>query len=124
VRIYKKHNADLELIGEAQINHIAKNEQIKLEVGKAFDLAAKRNIIERKKLTQTSEQLKIEVTLRNRKDENVEIIVSEPIFANRSYELLNSNFPVHKKDAKHIEFQIPVKSQASVILQYEMRYFW
>jgi hypothetical protein len=124
VRIYKKHGADLELIGEAQIKHIAKNEQIKLEVGKAFDIAANRTILERKKLAQTSEHLKIEVTLRNHKDENVQILVTEPILSNRTYELLNSNFPVRNKDAKQIEFLIPVESQGVVNLQYEIRYSW
>ena len=124
VRIYKKDGPDLEFIGEDRIDHTARDEKINIEIGKAFDIVAERKILERKKMGQKSEKMHISIELRNHKNEDIEVQVVEPIYTYRNYEILESNYKPVKKDAKAIEFKIPVKANASSTLIYQILYTW
>jgi hypothetical protein len=124
VRIYKKDGSDLEFIGEDRIDHTARDERIKIEIGKAFDVIAERKIAERKKTGKQSEKFHITIEIRNHKKENISVQVIEPVFGYRNYEILKSNFNPVKKDAKAIEFLIPVKANSASTLNYELLYTW
>jgi len=124
VRIFKKDNEDLEFIGEDRIDHTAKDEVVKIVTGKAFDIKAERKVIERKKLGSHSEKQVIEIQLRNHKSEAIEVLVTEPIGAYRSWEIIKSSYPVKEKDANKAEFSVAVKSNDESTLTYEIIYNW
>ena len=124
VRIYKKDGTELEFIGEDRIDHTARDEQIKIEIGKAFDVVTERKIVERKKTGEKSEKFYITIEIRNHKKENISVQVIEPVLGYRNYEILKSNFKPVKKDAKAIEFLIPVAANSSSMLNYELLYTW
>ncbi len=123
VRIY---NADdqTEYIGSDRLPHTAEGEQISLTIGKAFDLKAERKVLEQKRLSGKSEQMSVQVELSNRKEEAVEITVTEPIPAYRSYEVVRSSHPVEMKDARQVNFRLPVPAKERVTLTYTILFTW
>jgi hypothetical protein len=124
VRVYKQDGPDLEFIGEDWIDHTPKDEKIEIEIGQAFDISAERTILDQQKISENSERQKVQIELRNHKDQNIEIQVTEPIYWYRAYELLTANYPVKSKDARKIEFTIPVKANSNSTLIYEIQYNW
>ena len=68
--------------------------------------------------------MKISIDFRNRKNEDIEILVTEPIIRRYDYRILSSNIKVHKKEAKQVEFIVPVKANQTSTLDYEILYTW
>jgi hypothetical protein len=124
VRILKKDNDRLIILGEDNLPHTAVGEEIKLKIGQAFDIMAERTVLERKREGKNNEKMKISITFRNRKVDNIEILVTEPITRRYDYRILSSNIEVHKKEAKQIEFIVPVKANQMNSLEYEILYSW
>ena len=62
----------------------------------------------------------IEVSLRNHKEENVEVIVEARVWGD--WEILKSNFQYTKKSANRIEFKVPVPKDDESKLEYEIRF--
>lgn len=123
-RIYQKDQNSLEFVGEDRIDHTPRNEEVKLTVGKAFDLVGERKILEKKKISNRSEKQTVEIELRNNKEkEDVNIIIEEYMYY-YSWEIEESNFPFTKKDAFHAEFNIPVKANSTVTVNYSVVYSW
>jgi len=124
VRIYKAEDDQLLIIGEDKISHTPKDEKIEIKIGKAFDIIAERKILDRKREGKNNEKMKISINFRNHKDEDIEILVTEPITRRSDYRILSSNIKVHKKEAKHVEFMVPVKANQTNVLEYEILYSW
>jgi hypothetical protein len=124
VRIYKAYEKQLLILGEDNISYTPKDEKLELKIGKAFDIMAERKIIDRKKEGKNSERTKISIDFRNRKNEDIEILVTEPITRRYDYRILSSNIPVHNKEAKQVEFIVPVKANQTNMLEYEILYSW
>jgi hypothetical protein len=124
VRVYKQDGADLEFIGEDRIDHTPKDEKIEIEIGQAFDLKAERNVLEQQRISDTAERQKIQIELRNHKNQDIEIQVTEPIFWYRSFEIIKTNYPLKSSDARKIEFTIPVKAAGTSTLVFEILYSW
>ena len=124
VRIYKAHNEQLLILGEDNISHTPKDEKLELKIGKAFDIMAERKIIDRKREGKNTEKIKITIDFRNRKNEDIEILVTEPITRRYDYRILSSNIPVFNKEAKQVEFIVPVKANQTNVLEYEILYSW
>ena len=124
VRIYKANDNQLLILGEDNIPHTPKDEKIELKIGKAFDIMAERKILDRKREGKNNEKMKIIIDFRNRKDEDIEILVTEPITRRYDYRILSSNIKVHKKEAKQVEFIVPVKANQTNKLEYEIFYSW
>jgi hypothetical protein len=124
VRIYSVDNDRLLILGEDNISHIPVGEEVKFEIGQAFDIIAERKVIDRKREGKNNEKMKISIELRNRKNEDIEILVTEPITRRSDYRILSSNIDVYKKEAKQVEFIVPVKAKQTNKLEYEILYSW
>ena len=123
-RIYQKDKESLEFIGEDRIDHTPRNEEVKITVGKAFDLVGEKNVVDRQKVSKRSERHKVEIELRNNKEsENINIIVEEA-FYHRQWKIEESNFPFDKKNAQKVEFNIPVKANGKSTMTYTVLYSW
>jgi hypothetical protein len=123
-RIYQKDKESLEFVGEDRIGHTPRNEEVKITVGKAFDLLAERKVIKTQKVSKTAERLTVEIALRNnKKKENVTIIVEERLFY-RYWEIEDSNLSFTKKDAFNIEFEVPVKPDSETKVRYTVLHRW
>jgi hypothetical protein len=124
VRILKKDDDQLIILGEDNISHTPVDEEIKLKIGQAFDTIAERKVLDRKREGKNNEKMKISIEFRNRKDEDIEILVTEPVTRRYDYRILSSNIEVYKKEAKQVEFIVPVKANHTNTLEYEILYTW
>jgi hypothetical protein len=123
-RIYQKDEESLEFVGEDRIDHTGRNEEVKITVGKAFDLVGERRVVEQKKVSQRSERQTIEIELRNNKEKEDVTILVEESFYYRDWKIEESNYPYTKKDIRNCEFSIPVKADNKSTLRYTVLYSW
>lgn len=123
MRVYKSDEDHSQIfLGEDQIDHTPKGEKIRLYVGDAFDIVGERKQIDTKQLSNHAREETWRVTLRNHKEEDIEVLVIEHLWGD--FEIRKSSHPYHKKDAKTIEFLIPVKKDEEVIMEYTVLYRW
>ena len=121
VRIFKK-GADegIELVGEDRIAHTPVGEKVKLTVGNAFDLVPGRKVLEHHRISRTVTEEKIQIKLRNQKEEAITVLVTEHL--PRDWEILASSLEYEKKDAYMIEFKVPVEPGKETTVEYKVRY--
>lgn len=115
-----------EFTGENQMDHLPKNELLKLDMGSAFDLVGERKRMDfqvdttAKKMTES-----FEIKLRNRKEKDaVEIRVVEPLVRCANWKIASSSLPHSKFDAHTIEFRAPVPADGETVLTYTVNYWW
>ena len=114
-----------DFLGESRLQHTPEGAEIRLEVGKAFDLAAERENtgfrVDRAGRTITES---FAITLRNAKPADVTINVIEPLPRWSDWELVDSSVPGKRKDARHAQFDVPVPAGGETRLTYTVRYRW
>lgn len=120
VRVYKSDGEALEFVGEDLIDHTPKKEKVKLKIGEAFDIVVDDIQTENKKITDRVYEQAYEVTITNRKNEDIVVEVERNLGFN--WEILSSSLSYNKKDSQKIEFQVPVKADAKTVLKYKVRY--
>ena len=122
VRVYKRDGADLEFIGEDQIDHTPKDEDLKLYVGDAFDLVGEK-VVKDQKQGQRWRQQKIEIALRNHKDQPATIRVREHL-GYGNWTIAENSHPFNKVEADIAEFDVPVDANGETVLKYTVDYRW
>ena len=123
VRVYKADtDASLQLIGEDKIDHTPKDEKLALIVGNAFDIVAERRQSDYRKIADNVVELEYELRIRNHKAEAVTIKILEHVYGD--WEILKETHPHQKRDARTIEFQVPVEPDAEATLAYRVRVRW
>ena len=121
VRLFKKDtDGALELIGEDNLKHTSRDDLVTLEVGEAFDVKGKREILNRRSKTDRYHEEDIRITLANRKDEAVEVEVIQTV-AYRNWKVQNASQPFAKVDASRVKFTVPVPANKEVELTYTSR---
>ncbi|MBB1061937.1 DUF4139 domain-containing protein [Marilutibacter spongiae] len=114
-----------DFLGESPLGHTANGEEIRLQVGTAFDLSAEREAtafsVDRSGRTIT-ESFAIE--LRNAKQEAATVRVIEPLPRWRDWELVDSSVAADAKGAQKVEFLVPVPAEGTTTLTYTVRYRW
>ena len=122
VRVYKSDGESLEFVGEDMIDHTPRNEKIKLKIGDAFDIVAEEVQTEHKKISDRVTEQAYEITLKNRKKEDIEVEVER--FLGLNWEILSSSLSYEKKDARNITFVVPVKADSETKLSFRVRYVY
>ncbi|MCK5794698.1 MAG: DUF4139 domain-containing protein, partial [Anaerolineales bacterium] len=80
VRLFKKDtDGALELVGEDNLKHTSKDDLVTFEVGKAFDVKGKREVVDRRSKQNKYREEDIRITLANREDEPIEVDVIQRI---------------------------------------------
>jgi hypothetical protein len=126
LRVYKK---DLDgsslLVGEDSIDHTPKDEQVRLYVGDAFDIVGERVQTDfRVEYDEDWMEESYEITLRNHKEEDVEVRVVEHMFRWTEWKLIEQSHEHEKSDAQTIEFRVPVEAGGETKVTYTVRYEW
>jgi hypothetical protein len=120
VRAFKAdQDGRLEFVGEDRIDHTPRGEKVKIRMGAAFDVKAERIIADQRRISDRVYEETVEVKLRNRKQEQIEILVVE--HPQGTWEILNSTHPYEKKEAAKIEFKIKVAADTETALRYTVR---
>lgn len=126
-RFYRRDDADgrLEFTGENTIDHTAKNEDVRIYTGDAFDVVGERkrtDFVMSQRQDQMEEEF--EIKLRNRKTEPVEVRVAERLYRWVNWQVLMKSHEFEKTDAQSIEFRVTVPADSEVIVRYRVRYDW
>ena len=128
MRLYRADSVDgrREFTGENQMDHLPKNELLKLEMGNAFDLVGERKRVDftvdttGKKMSES-----FEIKLRNRKEKDaVEIRVVEPLYRCANWKIASSSLPYEKIDSHTHAFRVPVPADGETVLTYTVNYRW
>lgn len=109
VKIYKKDDADneLEFIGENNIDHTAKDEEILLTTGNAFDLVGETITMERRKISNRINERDMKVTLKNRSGKTKTVNVLHNLYGD--WRIMKNSLSFKKKSASLIEFEKELK---------------
>jgi len=109
VKIYKKDDADneLEFIGEDALDHTAKDEEILLTTGNAFDLVAETITVDRRKISNRIVERDMKVTLKNRSNKIKSITVLHGLYGD--WLIMKNSLPYKKKHSSLIEFKVELK---------------
>jgi len=123
VRIYKTApNGSLVFSGEDRIGHVPEGEEVRLFTGSAFDIVGERTVLETRQVSKRSREETVQVALRNRSGDPVEITVIEHFHGTWSF--VGSTPPVTKKEADRVEFRVKVPRQGEETFQYKVLYTW
>jgi len=124
VRVYKRDPADneLEFVGEDQIDHTPKDEELKLYVGDAFDIVGEKTVTDRKQADRWRQE-SVKNEIRNHKDEDIKVLVREHL-AGGQWELTAKSMEFKKVDASTIEFELSVPKNGKAEVTYTVDYRW
>ena len=120
IRIYKTDGESNEFIGEDLIDHTPNKERIKLKIGNAFDVLAEESQTDHKKISNKVYEDTYQITLKNRKQEDITIEVERNLGLN--WEIINSSLKYIKKNAQTIIFEVPVQKDSETKMTYTVRY--
>ena len=123
IRVFKKdRSGSPQLIGEDNIDHTPRNEEVKLELGNAFDIVAERRQTDFRHLTTrppTTFESAHEIRIRNQKDTAVTVRVVEPIGG--EWAMISTSHPNRKTAAFESQWEIPVPAGGETVLTYRVR---
>ena len=123
IRVYQNDSRDnLQFLGEDHIDHTAKNEEVRVQLGKATDITAMRTQTDFQQLdtasrrfTETAHQIEIH----NARHEAVTIRVQEPIPGD--WMMISESQPHTKPSANVVEWLVKVPTNQKTILSYRVR---
>jgi hypothetical protein len=123
VRVYKADShSDLQFVGEDRIEHTPKDETVRLYTGNAFDIVGETTQTEYKDLGKGYQE-SYKVVLKNHK-ESEDVVVTVQMQVWGDWEMISSNYDYRMKDAFTAEFDVPVKADSEVELNYAYRVTW
>jgi hypothetical protein len=124
IRVYKRDPADneLEFVGEDQIDHTPKDEELKLYVGDAFDIVGEKTVTDHKQGDRWSQD-SVKDEIRNHKDEDIKVLVREHLNMGQ-WELTAKSMEFKKVDAQTIEFELSVPKNGKAEVTYTVMYRW
>ena len=120
VKLYKEDEADssLEFIGSDSIDHTPKDEDIKLTIGKAFDITFKRREVERK-IINGFEHYIFEFIINNHKEEPAEVHFEH--YEPDAWEMIATSHQYKMKTSDNIEFSIEVQADSEIKVDLEFK---
>lgn len=147
LRVYRRNSdGQMEFTGENTIDHTPKDELVRITTGNAFDLVGERKrtefrsnvsgvfdpslplIVSAPPPTNTVAGFWIdesfEITLRNHKQETVEVRVMEHLYRGNYWQISKESNPERKTDAQTIEFPVEVKPDGEQKITYTVHYSW
>jgi hypothetical protein len=127
IRLYKQDPDDqaLEFIGEEQIDHTPKDEELSLMIGNAFDIVGERKQTDFKvRSNQDWMQETVEIEIRNHKDEAVTVRCKEPMYRWRNWRIVEKSHDFEKLDSRTIAFDVDVPADGKVKVRYVVEYTW
>ena len=120
MRIYQADQSGmLQFSGEDRIRHTPKNEEVRLKLGKAFDVVGDRIQEDYRALGPNSHESAFTITVRNRKDTAVKVDVVEPMLGD--WTILEESTPHVKKDSRTAVFTLEVPADVEAKLTYRVR---
>lgn len=126
VRVYKRDDDGKEqFIGEDEIDHTPKNEEVRLYLGNAFDLVGER--VQKDFKSFASGRIveeTIEIKVRNHKKEPVEVHIYEHPWRWSQWDIIGSDKEWEKVDQSTVKFPVKIGPEKEQSVRYTIRYSW
>lgn len=124
MRVYKKDSqGNAQFIGEDQIDHTPKNETVKLKLGNAFDVTARKKQTDFKNLSKANKQTvyesAYEIVLKNAKKEHVTVTVQENISGD--WKIVSENQKSNKISSHLVSWKVDIPAEGSYTLTYRVQ---
>lgn len=117
VRIYSADaSGGLQFIGEDRIKHTPEAGELRMTVGSAFDLTAKRNETDYQRISDNVERVTYQIELNNSKSEDQAVTVVEHLYG--EWDILESSDSYEKIDAFTVEFRVTVPAKGTKLVSY------
>jgi hypothetical protein len=126
VRVYKRDDDGKEqFIGEDEIDHTPKDEELRLYLGNAFDIVGSRVQKDFKSYAagHVVEET-IEIKVRNHKKEAVDVQVYEHPWRWSQWEIVKSSTEWEKVDQSTMKFPVKIEKDQEKVISYTIRYSW
>ena len=121
IRVYKSDDdSSLQFIGEDNIAHTPKDEEISLNIGEAFDVVAERVQTDYKKFSSSLHESGWKVTVRNHKETDIVVGIEDEVY-NGDWEVITSSHTYSKIDAFKIRFNVNVPANDETVVNYKIR---
>lgn len=121
VRLFKADDdGSLILLGEDNIDHTPKDETLKMRVGYAFDIKAKEDLMNQRRISNKVEERDIKVELTNHKETEVVVEYEKQLYG--YWEITAANFDYNKKNANTITGKVKIAPDETITLEYTVRY--
>ncbi len=124
VRVYKNdQSGNAQFVGEDNIDHTPKNEEIRLKLGDAFDVTADKKQVNFKKAHAIGKynyayKASFQIDLKNAKNEEVEVVVQEPIPGD--WKMKQESHQHEKVASGTAEWKVKVPAEGQTTLTYEV----
>ncbi len=123
IRVYKTDDDGAqEFIGEDEIDHTPMDETVRIFLGNAFDLTGERVQQSTRRISDRAREESYAITLRNHKDDNVDIVVVEHFWGD--WTVSGNSHAFTKKDVRTLEFRVPVTAKGEAILTFKVTLKW
>ncbi len=120
VRLFKAdEDGSLILLGEDQIDHTPKDEEVKLQVGYAFDITAEEKLLEQTRTSPNVEDKVYEIKLSNRKEDAVSVEIEKKLYG--YWDIIESSITYEKKDATTIKFEVSLQPDETKTVKFKVR---
>jgi hypothetical protein len=126
VRMYKRDDDGKEqFIGEDLIDHTARDEEMRIYLGNAFDVVGERAQKDfRSSAAGHVVEETIEIKVRNHKEEAIEVQVYEHPWRWSQWEIIKANADWTKVDQTTVKFPTRVGKGGEITISYTIRYTW
>jgi hypothetical protein len=120
VRVYKNDASGKAIFaGEDAIDHTPKGENVRLNLGQAFDVTAESKQTDFEQISDRIFETAFEVQVKNAKKEPVTVTVAEMFPA--QWKILEESHPHEKTAAFQAEWKLPVPAEGATTLKYKVR---
>ena len=124
MRVYKEDSdKSLEFIGEDFIEHTPKDENVRIYLGDAFDFVGERVQTDFKNGDDFADET-FKITIRNHKEEAVEIRVVEKLYRWSNWKISQKSQDYEKKDSRTIEYKLKIPKNGENTITYTVHYWW
>ncbi|HTK81491.1 MAG TPA: DUF4139 domain-containing protein [Bacteroidota bacterium] len=130
VRVYKRDDDGKEqFIGEDEIDHTPKDEEMRLYLGNAFDLVGERSQTDFKSggggmFSRSYAEETVQIKVRNHKSEPVEVQIYEHPWRWNQWEITKKSAEFVKIDQSTVKFPVKLAKDEEKVVTYTIRYTW
>jgi hypothetical protein len=110
-----------QLLGEDKIEHTPRGERISLEVGHAFDVVPEYRVVDRRQISKTVQETDVEITLRNHKESEVEVVIEQKASRWNVWKITKSSQSFLKVDAETFTFKLKLPRDGEAVCTYTLR---
>ncbi len=119
-RFYKPLGTSTEFLGEDWLKHTAKNQEVKQQIGNAFEILGETVQTKHQRISKNVHEYTYKISLTNRKEEAIAVEVERHL--GRNWKILRSSHKFTQKDASTVHFKVPVKKDSKAEVLFTVRY--